>query len=259
MDLAFATHVHTAREAVVGKPKPSHIVITTIAWCSKLKNPPANLVSLIKGYAPVTIERLDGPEYVWVWSDNPNSFHNQETLICHYNKSTYNAKIFNNGSVQVAGCSDPAECGNVARQLSRVLGVIAGTPPIEMDPPRMTNINSSFSLYSSINLLKLIRVCEATMGWLEPNFNPDRTSALNIKFSPLPGGKTVTATVYSTGCINIAGAQTLKEISSAYEVLLQQITPECYVKEWSEAEKRAKPLNVFMGYTYESLARKSQK
>jgi len=54
-------------------------------------------------------------------------------------------------------------------------------------------------------------------------FDPDRYSAVKVKFVPKPGQKQVTASIFSTGKIIVTGAQTLDEIAEAYSILNQNL------------------------------------
>ena len=55
------------------------------------------------------------------------------------------------------------------------------------------------------------------------SFDPDRYSAVKIKFKPAEDMKQVTASVFSTGKIIITGAETLKEIAYSYNIINQFI------------------------------------
>jgi TATA-box binding protein (TBP) (component of TFIID and TFIIIB) len=57
----------------------------------------------------------------------------------------------------------------------------------------------------------------------EVEFNPDNYSAVKIKFKPAEDMKQVTASIFSTGKIIVTGAETLKEIAFAYNVINQHI------------------------------------
>jgi TATA-box binding protein (TBP) (component of TFIID and TFIIIB) len=54
-------------------------------------------------------------------------------------------------------------------------------------------------------------------------FDPDRYSAVKIKFKPAENMKQVTTSIFSTGKIIVTGAETLKEIAFAYNVINQHI------------------------------------
>jgi TATA-box binding protein (TBP) (component of TFIID and TFIIIB) len=54
-------------------------------------------------------------------------------------------------------------------------------------------------------------------------FDPDSYSAVKIKFKPAADMKQVTASIFSTGKIIVTGAETLKEIAFAYNVINHHI------------------------------------
>ena len=54
-------------------------------------------------------------------------------------------------------------------------------------------------------------------------FDPDRYSAVKIKFKPSADMKQVTTSIFSTGKIIVTGAETLKEIAFAYNIINQHI------------------------------------
>jgi TATA-box binding protein (TBP) (component of TFIID and TFIIIB) len=55
------------------------------------------------------------------------------------------------------------------------------------------------------------------------SFNPERYSAVKVKFHPADNTKQVTASIFSTGKIIVTGAETLREIALAYEVLNEKL------------------------------------
>ena len=108
-----------------------------------------------------------------------------------------------------------------------VLGKEAVVP---VDEVSVKMINTNFSLNSSVNLLKIIgKLSKAAPGQdsaspsFKVTFDPDRYSAVKVKFVPKPGQKQVTASIFSTGKIIVTGAQTLDEIAEAYSILNQNL------------------------------------
>jgi TATA-box binding protein (TBP) (component of TFIID and TFIIIB) len=87
---------------------------------------------------------------------------------------------------------------------------------------RIAMINSNFSLNCNLNL---IRVSEhfSQSPVFKTEFEPSRYSAVKIKFKPAQDMKEVTCSVFSTGKIIITGAETLKEIAFAYNVIVNHI------------------------------------
>jgi TATA-box binding protein (TBP) (component of TFIID and TFIIIB) len=90
-------------------------------------------------------------------------------------------------------------------------------------------INTNFSLNSSVNLNKIIQKFSKIPGF-KVTFDPDRYSAVKIKFVPGEGMKQVTASIFSTGKIIVTGAQKLDEIAQAYKILNQNLEFQMFVK-----------------------------
>jgi TATA-box binding protein (TBP) (component of TFIID and TFIIIB) len=117
--------------------------------------------------------------------------------------------------------------------------------PLKIDNFRVVMINTNFSMNSSVNLMKVIEVLAAENKFdVEYNpleierlptnpltendrfivsFNPERYSAVKVKFHPAANTKQVTASIFSTGKIIVTGAETLREIALAYEVLNEKL------------------------------------
>jgi TATA-box binding protein (TBP) (component of TFIID and TFIIIB) len=151
--------------------------------------------------------------------------------------------MFPNGSVQVAGCSDLRDCKRIMRQLAfLVQRILEREEPLTIENFRVVMINTNFSMNSSVDLMKVMEVLASDFSFdveynpleIERNpltendrfivsFNPERYSAVKVKFHPAANTKQVTASVFSTGKIIITGAETLREIALAYEVLNEKL------------------------------------
>ena len=186
------------------------------------------------------------------WKMRETKFYNQITLGYVDDYSNKSIKVFPNGSIQVAGCSDLFDCNRVITQLTFLLKTLLD---IEDDIPtssfRVVMINTNFSLNYNINLFALADHFSGEKIFTV-SFDPDRYSAVKIKFKPADDMKQVTASVFSTGKIIVTGAETLKEIAYAYNIINQHIlTQEKVIK----VEKAAVPdlFNVVMGYKFEDI------
>jgi TATA-box binding protein (TBP) (component of TFIID and TFIIIB) len=94
--------------------------------------------------------------------------------------------------------------------------------PLKMENFRVVMINTNFSMNSTVNLMKVIDELSADKKFVV-SFNPERYSAVKVKFHPAANTKQVTASVFSTGKIIVTGAETLREIALAYEVLNEKL------------------------------------
>ena len=184
----------------------------------------------------VTVRREGSSFRGFEWKMKDTAFYNQVTIGYEDAFSRKSIKIFPNGSIQVAGCSDLFDCKRVLRQLSFIMQVVLELDaPVPTDPPAVKMINTNFSLNASVNLHKIIgRLSQDPV--FKVSFDPDRYSAVKVKFVPGPNMKQVTASIFSTGRIIVTGAQTLAEIAGAYEILNKNIDPSMFVKRVAEPE-----------------------
>jgi TATA-box binding protein (TBP) (component of TFIID and TFIIIB) len=83
------------------------------------------------------------------------------------------------------------------------------------------------------------------------SFEPDRYSAVKIKFKPAHDMKEITCSIFSTGKIIITGAETLKEIAFAYNIINQHINenPNIRVSRTTETDV----FDIYLGYRCEPL------
>lgn len=237
------------------RPAPSWVRITTITMISKflrdidLPKFRENFAKLGSVHVRPKGSRFRGFE----WKMKETAFYNQVTVGYEDQYSRKSIKIFPNGSIQVAGCSDLFDCRRVLRQLAFILKVVLGSPDdIPVDEVAVKMINTNFSLNSSVNLNKIIQ--QFSKGPFKVTFDPDRYSAVKIKFCPGEGMKQVTGSIFSTGRIIVTGAQTLDEIANSYKIINQAITGAMMVKPVAVPEV----FDTIMGATFEEWDRTLQ-
>jgi TATA-box binding protein (TBP) (component of TFIID and TFIIIB) len=218
-----------------GLPDPSWVRITTITMCSKFLED-IDLPKFRENFKKLetVIVRRKGSKFGgFEWKMADTAFYNQVTIGYRDAYSRKSIKIFPNGSIQVAGCSDLFDCRRILRQLSFILKVVLGREHnIPVDEVSVKMINTNFSLNSSVNLMKIITALGSTaneddlikerkmpVGKFKVTYDPDRYSAVKVKFVPGPDMKQVTASIFSTGKIIVTGAQTLQEIAQAFSIL----------------------------------------
>tara|TARA_B100000401_G_scaffold437624_1_gene383680 strand:+ start:3056 stop:3799 length:744 start_codon:yes stop_codon:yes gene_type:complete len=156
----------------------------------------------------------------WKIELKPTTFYNQITLVYNDKFSTKSIKIFPNGSLQVAGCSDLFDCRRIIKQLAYLFELVMGDafiPPLETF--KIVMINSNFSLNYSINLRSVSTHFSKYPDIFKVSFEPDRYSAVKVKFQPAQDMKEITTSIFGTGKIIITGAETLKEIAFAYNII----------------------------------------
>ena len=213
------------------RPVPSWVRITTITMISKFLQD-IDLPKFRENFTKLgsVIVRPRGSRFRgFEWKMKETAFYNQVTIGYEDQYSRKSIKIFPNGSIQVAGCSDLFDCRRILRQLSFILKVVLEREEdVPVDAVAVKMINTNFSLNSSVNLHKIIQ--QFSKGPFKVTFDPDRYSAVKVKFVPGEGMKQVTASIFSTGRIIVTGAQTLDEIAEAYAAINRTITPEMMVK-----------------------------
>jgi TATA-box binding protein (TBP) (component of TFIID and TFIIIB) len=235
-------------------PAPSWVRITTITMCSKfledidLPKFRENFKKLETVYVRPKGSRARG----FAWKMKETAFYNQVTIGYEDHSSRKSIKLFPNGSIQVAGCADLFDCRRILKQLSFILMVVLGKDiKVPVDEVSVKMINTNFSLNSSVNLLKIIGKLSKLTGF-KVTFDPDRYSAVKVKFIPKPRQKQVTASIFSTGKIIVTGAQTLDEIAEAYTILNQNLRdPAILIKPVAQPEL----FDNIMGATFEEWAR----
>lgn len=226
---------------------PSWIRITTITMlCKFMCDVDIEKIRAAFADGPIRIRRKGALTNGFEWSLKSTAFYNQVTVGYEDQYSNKSIKMFPNGSVQVAGCSDLRDCKRIMKQLAfLVQGILEREEPLKIENFRVVMINTNFSMNSSVNLMKVIEVLAAENKFnvsynpieierlptnpLTENdrfivsFNPERYSAVKVKFHPAANTKQVTASIFSTGKIIVTGAETLREIALAYEVLNEKL------------------------------------
>lgn len=212
--------LHAAKRAC---PDASWVRITTITMIAKF-NKDVDLSAFRAKFRPVRIRTKGTTSQGFEWTMKTTTFYNQVTISTRDQYSAKSVKIFPNGSIQVAGCSDLFDCRRVARAVSCIVSMTLGTDHvIPEDTISVKMINTNFSLNWSVNLNKVIQALSRDPMFLV-SFDPDRYSAVKVKFVPGPNMKRVTASIFSTGKIIVTGAQALREISGAYKILNEMLS-----------------------------------
>lgn len=240
-------YILTLAKIKAGCPMSSWVRITTITMIAKLGQD-IDLAAFREKFKPVNMRPKGSTAKGFEWTMKKTTFYNQVTIGYRDQYSQKSIKIFPNGSVQVAGCADLFDCHRIMRQLCFIVNKTNGT---EIEPGQLVDsvavkmINTNFSLNSSVNLNKVIQRF-ADRPEFRVSFDPDRYSAVKVKFEPRPGTKQVTASIFSTGKIIVTGAQTLEEIALAYKTLNINLDQSVRL---SPAEKKDE-FGVIMGHTF---------
>ena len=231
----YILKLNAIREKLVAdptRPDPSWVRITTITMISKFLQEIdlKKFKEKFRELGSIVVRRRGTKFRGFEWKMKDTAFYNQVTIGYEDAYSRKSVKIFENGAIQVAGCSDLFDCRRILKQLSFILYEVL---ELEVPPPvadaDVKMINTNFSLNSSVNLNKIIQKFSKIPGF-KVTFDPDRYSAVKIKFVPGQGMKQVTASIFSTGKIIVTGAQKLDEIAQAYKILNQNLESTMFVK-----------------------------
>lgn len=206
------------------KDPPSWIRITTITMlCKFLQEIKLDTIREAFAGGPIRIRRKGALTNGFEWTLFETKFYNQVTIGYKDQYSQKSIKVFPNGSFQVAGCSDLRDCKRIVRQLVHLISGILKCQ-LKTEDFRVVMINTNFSVNAHVDLSKVIQTLTAEKRFVV-SFNPDRYSAVKVKFHPAENTKQVTASIFSTGKIIVTGAETLREIALAYEVLNAKLHP----------------------------------
>ena len=252
---SYILTVDEFRNKIPERIRPSWIKLTTITMVSSFSKP-VDVAKIRKAFekSDVILHKNDINAKGIVWKLKPTSFYNQITLTYEDVYSTKSVKIFPNGSIQVAGCNDVVNCKHIIKSLSHILKLF--DPELEaLDKSfRVVMINSNFSLNYNINLMKTASHFEKYSDLFKVSFEPDSYSAVKIKFKPSEDMKEITTSIFSTGKIIITGAETLKEIAFAYNIINQHINDEGSIRvSKTETEDM---FNIFSGYDVDESVKK---
>ena len=255
---SYVLTMDECRSVYPDEHKPSFIKLTTITMTSKelfkcSKSKLEKIRACFTDMDGITIRKKGSTNTGIKWTLKPSvKFYNQVTLGYEDAYSKKSIKIFPNGSIQVAGCCDLFDCKRIISQLSTLLRFILKLDyEIPSDQFEIKLVNTNYSLNYHVNLYEVINVF-ADQDMFNVTYNPERYSAVLIKFKPAADMKQITASIFSTGKIIITGAQTLKEIVFAYNIINRMIFEN---KDTIKTEKSEESdlFGIFLGYKIPEL------
>lgn len=245
------------RNALPEEIRPSWVKITTITMVSSFiqEIDIKKLREIFERIGSYKMRRKGTNTDGFEWKLKPTTFYNQVTLTYNDTYSTKSVKVFPNGSIQVAGCCDLFDCKRIITQLVYIFKTFLGLEiQLPVDSFRVVMINSNFSLNYNINLMKVADWFEEYNDIFKVSFEPDRYSAVKIKFKPAHDMKEITCSIFSTGKIIITGAETLKEIAFAYNIINQHINENPHIRVSRTEETDV--FDVYLGYKCDSFIKK---
>lgn len=246
-------YVATLAEFKKQFPEVSWVKITTITMISELGTP-IDIPFIRKAFqeiGEVHIKTKDSKGEGYRWTLKDTTFYNQVTLNYTDQYSTKSIKLFPNGAIQVAGCTDLLDCNRVIKQLVKLLQVFINKS-LNARGFQVVMINSNFSLNYKLNLHE-VATHFSKNSIFDVSFDPDRYSAVKIKFKPAEDMKQVTVSIFGTGKIIVTGAETLKEIVFSYNIINHHINSNKKIKvEKSETQDE---FNEMLGYSLDDLTK----
>lgn len=248
--MEFVKKVGVFRETISEDIRPTWLKLTTITLVSSHLKDTGNKIDLdvlrrvFKKMRYIPINRNNSDPFMWRMFYS--SFYNQVTIGYTDSLSTKKVKVFPNGSLQIAGCRDMNDCKNFINQLRLIMDLIYNVD-IPVDSFRIVMINSNFSLQHMIHQMNVVKIFNTKKFSI--SFDPDRYSAVKLKFTPVHGGKQVTVSIFSSGSVIITGAQTIDEVCEAYIAIVERMVAHHKLIFVSKMET-TKDFETFMGYTY---------
>jgi TATA-box binding protein (TBP) (component of TFIID and TFIIIB) len=238
--------------------QPSWVRITTITMMAKgvLGTVDARMIrKVFKAIGGSITVYPKGSKKGFEWKIRPSkrgsNFYNCISIGYADCYTTKAIKLFSNGSIQVAGCSNVLDCKRVVAQLAIVLPLILNKSlDIRYDLFKIVMINTNFSLNKTLNLYSVVRSLNRNETF-KANYDPGSYAAVTVKFQPQPEMKRITVAIFSTGNIIITGAETLMEIAHAYKMINENIGSECRIKETDIKQD----FGVTMGASFEEWLR----
>jgi len=209
-------------------PAPSWLKITTISMHS-FNDRKVDIVKFRERFKPMTIrpKGTTGPGFNWSMDDT--AFYNQISIRTRDHYSEKSVKIFPNGTIHLSGGNSPIDGERILNQVAFIMKEVLELEELpSMNPFEISMINSNFHFNVVVNSHKVVDRFEKLDGF-HVSYEPDRYSAVKIKFKPRPHMKKMTVSVFKSGATLVGGAKTLEELVAAYDVILSCMDPSTYV------------------------------
>jgi TATA-box binding protein (TBP) (component of TFIID and TFIIIB) len=237
--------------------KPSWVRITTITMYAKQilgEVNPKKIRARFKAIGGSLKLRPLGSDKYFEWSIKPakrsQQFYNCISISTKDCYSTKAVKLFSNGSIQIAGCSNVLDCKRIVKQLGIILPLILNRSlDIRYDQFKIVMINTNFTMNQNLNLYKVIKDFDNPK--YEVKYDPEIYAPVVIKFKPLEGMKRITTSVFSTGSVGITGAETLMEVAHAYREINEMISKTSRIQDVEYQQD----FNMIMGAPFEEWLR----
>jgi TATA-box binding protein (TBP) (component of TFIID and TFIIIB) len=210
-----------------------------------------DIQKFISNFQPMTIRPAGSTGPGFDWTMDNTGFYNQVSIRCHDDYSEKSVKIFPNGTVHLAGGNSPIDGERILNQVAFIMKEVLEldeTP--SLNPFTISMINSNFHFNVIVNSHKVRAHFDRLEGF-KVTYEPDRYSAVKIKFKPKPHMKKMTVSVFKSGATLVGGAKTLEEIAAAYDVMLSYTDASLFVAKAPVVQK----LDTILGATFDEWNR----
>ena len=140
-------YILTLDEVKKAHPESSWVRITTVTMIAKFERD-IDLPAFRENFKPIRIRTKGSSFGGFEWNLKKTTFYNQVTIFTRDQYSNKSIKLFPNGSVQVAGCSDLLDCQRIAREVNFIVSQVLPTEvPNRLLPETISvkMINTNFS------------------------------------------------------------------------------------------------------------------
>lgn len=234
----FTRELLEFRRGVPEATRPTWLRTTTITLTAKLPGVTINhekihlLFKKFRHGIPVYYGHTKTP---YMWRIFYSDFYNQLSIGYTDALSTKKVKLFPNGSLQIAGCADIADCKRFTTQLRWLLGTILKVD-IPADVFRIVMYNCYFSLNHFVDVYSLIDILEAQ--GVKYTYDPDRYAAVKVKLN------NATVSIFVSGSVLITGTKSQSESLVVYKRIVS-LTQGVLM----ELNDMSAKFNVHLGYS----------
>lgn len=179
------------------------------------------------------------------------TFKNQISLTRETGGRNQAALVFKNGRLKIAGLCDEIDRDDVIFQFEGLFSNFFGIP-VKFENSRFSLINAKVALNRRIDFARFAEFLEKLKhreDFYASRMNFDRSPAITFVLKVLE--KNITFCCFSTGVIMIQGANTIKNLTTAYDHLLKIFGDNLDLL--GDPSKQFQKLNIFRGYEIESL------
>lgn len=240
---SFTRSLIEFRRGIPEAQRPSWLRTTTITLTAKIAGVTFDhdkIHAIFKKFRkgiPVYYGTIKKP---FMWRMFYSDFYNQLSIGYTDLLSTKKVKLFPNGSMQIAGCADLADC---KRFISQLVHLIKLFYKIDVSPDafQIVMYNGYFSLNHTVDVYSLIDKLES--DGFTYNYDPDRYAAVKVKIDTGRSTK-VTVSIFVSGSVLITGTKSQSEAFDVYKKIVHLCSDVLL-----EPNDMSEKFNVHLGYT----------